>query len=128
MPSAGAADEIGKVIVDIGLMIADIDDRGSELGQRREEGPFDLAGRTCSHRVAQFEKIAIQQDDVGRLVGSDARFDGREKLADALIGRMQVGDDDCTQGHVLRHDRRCRHHQRQHGGAGHKLQHIAAFA
>ncbi|MNL19805.1 hypothetical protein D3C87_1410260 [compost metagenome] len=73
---AGTTDEIGEVVIDIRFMVADIDDGGREPGERREERPLDFAGRPCRHRIAGFEQVAVQKNNVGCLVSRDAHFYG----------------------------------------------------
>ena len=80
----GLADELGKVIVEIGLMIADIDDHRGQRCQLFKKLPIGPTGRAGCSDVAELENVTVDQDQIG--AACDLGGDGRQHLRQPVIG------------------------------------------
>ena len=112
-----------RVLDEIVLVVADVEDDRRPRRQGLGKRPVDQPARAFGDHIAAFEDVAVDGDEVGQGGGGNRHVDCSEHLGRALVGGMEVGEDDDAEA-VGGGERRER--AASEGGGGDKPEHLAA--
>ncbi len=91
---AGTGDDLGEIVDQVGLVVADIEDGGREPGELCSSSQSTAPAERVATTLPSSNTSPLIRMAAGAGLAGDLGRDGGQQLGAALIGRMQIGQDD----------------------------------